>query len=152
MRRLPITPPVARGALAAALGIALLSGAVLGPVAARADVTRDDFYVRKAQDLVDLCSVKPDDPLYGRAIEFCEGFASGAWQYHQAQAAGPEGHPIVCMPDPPPTRNEAIAGFVEWAGRHPEFMKDAAVEAMFRYLTEKWPCTGKSAGQGGKAR
>lgn len=116
---------------------ALLASA---PLVASAEFTKDDFHVRSAQDLVDLCSVAPDAGLYSAAIHFCHGFVSGAWQYHQSQANGPKGVRLVCPPDPPPTRDEAVAGFVAWASTHADRMSEPAVDALFRYLIEKHPC------------
>lgn len=123
------------------VGLLLAVPLAMSPGAAGAALTEDDFFIKSAQDLVDLCSADPADPLYGEAIHFCHGFASGAWQYHEAQANGPEGVRIVCPPDPPPTRNQAIASFVVWAGAHPQYMVEPAVEALFRFLSEKWPCS-----------
>lgn len=129
--------------------IGLLCSLLLLPGGAGAALSEDDFYIRQAQDLVDLCSAPESDPLRTAAVHFCHGFASGAWQYHQAQAAGPEGHRLVCPPDPPPTRTEAIAGFLAWSASHPQHMAGPAVEALFRYLVETWPCP-KAGGEGSK--
>jgi hypothetical protein len=103
-----------------------------------------DFYVRSAQDLVRLCSVTDQEEIREEAIHFCHGFAAGAWQYHLAQANGPDGRRLVCPPDSV-TRDAAIAGFVEWSARHPERMGEPAVEALFRFLIEKWPCPAPAA-------
>ena len=62
--------------------------------------------------------VATSDPLYASAIHFCHGFVSGAWQYHNSEESGPKGHRLVCPPDPPPTRNDAIAMFVAWSATH----------------------------------
>ena len=121
-------------------GLALALAAAVAPSAARAEFEKEDFHVRSAQDLVDLCAVKNSDPLYSAAIHFCEGFVTGAWQYHQAQASGPKGTRFVCAPEPPPTRDEAVAMFVTWSGTHADRMTEPAVEALFRFLTEKYPC------------
>jgi len=121
-------------------GFALALAATVAPSAARAEFEREDFRIRSAQDLVDLCAAKNDDPLYSAAIHFCEGFVTGAWQYHQAQANGPKGLRLVCPPEPPPTRDEAVAMFVTWSGTHADRMTEPAVEALFRFLTEKYPC------------
>jgi hypothetical protein len=119
----------------------LLAAAIaLSPATAGAALTEDDFFIKNAQDLVDVCSSPESDALNDAADHFCHGFVSGAWQYHEAQANGPDGLRLVCPPDPPPTRNEAIVGFVAWAGAHPQYMADPAVEALFRYLIEKSPC------------
>lgn len=121
-------------------GLALALAVAVVPSAAHAEFEREDFHVRGAQDLVDLCAVKTSDPLYSAAIHFCEGFVAGAWQYHQAQATGPKGVRLVCPPEPPPTRDEAVALFVAWSGTHADRMAEPAVEALFRFLSEKYPC------------
>lgn len=115
--------------------------AALSPGPARAALSEDDFFIKHAQDLVGLCDADPADPLYSSAIHFCHGFASGAWQFHEAQAAWPDGVRIVCVPEPPPTRNEAIAGFLVWSAAHPQHMAEPAVDALFRYLHDQWPCS-----------
>ena len=120
--------------------IALALAAVLAPSAARAALNQDDFYIHNAQDLVDLCAAPTGDPLYREAIHFCEGFLSGAWQYHMAETAGPQGQRFVCPPDPPPTRDQVVAMFVTWSGQHPQRMLEPAVDALFRFAAEKWPC------------
>ena len=47
-------------------------------------VTQSDFVLTNTQDLYDVCSVGPDDPLRQRALDFCEGFLVGAVSYHDA--------------------------------------------------------------------
>jgi len=130
--------------LPASLAIAL--AVALSPLAAGAALTEGDFYIKDAQDFVDLCSSPESDPLNDAATHFCHGFLSGAWQYHQAQANGPKGVRLVCPSDPPPTRNDVIAGFLTWAGAHPQYMTEPAVEALFRYLVERAPCPGVAKG------
>jgi len=129
------------------MGSALAVTLGAAPIAARAALTEDDFFIRNAQDLVALCGVAPGDPLAREAIHFCHGFVSGAWQYHQSVNSGPQSAKLVCPPDPPPTRAEAVAMFVTWA-RVPEngkYMTDPAVDTMFRFLIEKWPCANAPA-------
>ena len=104
-----------------------------------ADVNPDDFHVRTTEDLVALCSVNPSDPNYVAAIHFCHGFATGAYQYYQSTITSP-GDRFVCPPDPPPTRSEAIAGFVAWANANPLHMADRPVDSIFRYLSLTYPC------------
>lgn len=102
--------------------------------------TVEDFKVDTAQDIIDLCITPVDDPTYIAAIHFCHGYLTGAYDYHVAANSGPEGDLLVCLPDPPPSRNQTIQMFIEWAKEHPEHMKEEAVEAEFRFLIEKWPC------------
>jgi Ssp1 endopeptidase immunity protein Rap1a len=121
--------------LAIAAGVALLVAS-----AARAELNTEQFKIRSTQDLVDLCAADPSTPLGRDGVNFCHGFVSGAWHYHQAQANGPNGERIVCPPDPPPSRTEAIAQFVTWSRAHAQYMGDAPVETLFRFLAERWPC------------
>jgi hypothetical protein len=114
--------------------------AALAPALASAAVTKDDFYIKNAQDLVDLCKTPEEDPLNDAAVHFCHGFVAGAWQYHQAQADGPDGIRLVCLPDPPPTRDQAVAAFIAWSAANTQYMGEPAVEALFRYLIGKYPC------------
>ena len=44
------------------------------------------------------------------------------------------------LPDPPPPRLQAIAAFVDWAKANPKYDEERAVEALGRFLVEKWPC------------
>jgi hypothetical protein len=100
----------------------------------------EDFKVKTTKALMDLCTTAPDSPLYKEAIHFCHGFLVGAYSYHVAENSGPQGKPLVCFPDPQPTRTEAINMFMDWLKAHPELMEDKPVESQFRFLIEKWPC------------
>jgi hypothetical protein len=117
-------------ALAVLLALPALAGAV----------TEKNFEVKTTQDLLDLCTASAKDPLYNQAVNFCHGFLVGAYQYYAAAAAGPDGVKLVCFPEPPPTRNEAIGKFIEWAKAHPQYMQERPVETEFRFLVETWPC------------
>jgi hypothetical protein len=47
---------------------------------------------------------------------------------------------MVCLSDPPPSRDEAIQMFIEWAKERPQYMKESPVETEFRFLMETYPC------------
>jgi len=117
----------------------LLAVACLAPGLAGA-VSEEDFKAKNTRAVLNLCTASPDDPSYSSAIHFCHGYLVGAFQYHQAENAGPEGKHMVCFPNPAPTRDEAIRMFVTWAKAHPEHMNETAAETEFRFLMEKWPC------------
>ena len=121
----------------AVLAIALL--AVPSSRTARA-ATTDDFMVRTTADLVDLCETAPGQENYVAAIHFCQGFASGAYQYYLAVAQHSPTSRYVCAPDPPPSRDQAIAGFLAWSRANPSAMSEPAVESLFRYLGTTYPC------------
>ena len=124
-----------RKALSTVFLIMLLSTGVAGAI------TAENFQVRTTQDLLDLCTVSASDPLAQQAIHFCHGYLVGAYHYHVAESAGPDGAKrLVCFPTSGVTRNEAVAMFVEWVKARPQHLKEAPVETEFRFLVEKWPC------------
>jgi len=116
----------------------LTVGIILPGIAGAA--SEKDFEVQTTEDIINLCTAAPDDPLYDQAINFCHGFLVGAYRYYEAAGLGPAGLKLVCLPDPPPSRNDAFAMFVEWVKAHPQYLKEKAVETEFRFLMEKWPC------------
>ncbi len=119
--------------MAAALAAACL------PAAARA-TSEAEFHVRTTRDLVALCSTPTSDPLATAALNFCEGFAVGAYQYHQVAEAATQVKPLFCMPSPAPSRNEAIAQFVAWSKLHAGALDKPPIEGMFSFLKDQYPC------------
>lgn len=103
-------------------------------------VTDVDFEVKTTRSLLNLCTVSTDDPRYKEALHFCHGYLVGAFHYYVASVSGPTAKRLVCPPDPPPSRNAAIAAFIAWAQTHPQYMGEAPVETEFRFLTETYPC------------
>src|SRR5215475_6615102 len=121
----------------------LLLVSFLVPGLARAVVTDDDFVLATTQNLVNLCSVSPSDPRAKEAIQMCEGYMLGAYQYYLATNTGKGDRGdmrLVCMPNPTPSRNEVAAMFVEWAKANPQYMKESPVDSEFRFMSAKWPC------------
>lgn len=121
-------------------GAALLLAAVLAVPGIAGAVTDADFEVKTTRDLLSLCTVSAEDARYREALHFCHGFLVGAYQYYLATIAGPNPKRLVCPPDPPPSRNSAIAAFIGWAQAHPQYMGEPPVETEFRFLMETWPC------------
>jgi len=113
----------------------VMTWALLVPVAVGA-VDTEDFQVKDAQDLVDVCTTPQTDPLYEPAMGFCHGYAVGAWQYYEAA-----GRKFLCVPTPRPSRRQAIDGFIDWAAKHSQYMQEGAVQTLFKYLAEAYPCT-----------
>jgi len=119
--------------------LALMLVASMLPSAAEA-VESESFRVRSTADLVEICSVPPSDSMYAAAVGFCHGYGVGAFHYYQAAISGPGGKPFVCLPNPPPSRTEAVQMFLTWARENPQYMGDPAVETLFRWLATKWSC------------
>jgi hypothetical protein len=137
------------------VGIRLMAMAALGCIAAmgagsaRAQVSDDAFLARTTGDIATLCAVKPTNASDMRgvaAVHFCQGFAVGAFQVLRQQQLAMRTQ-LFCPPETLPTRNAAIADFVQWAGQHPDQMQLTAAEGLLVYLEQKYPCpaTGKKA-------
>ena len=116
-----------------------LSFFLILPVMAGA-VSESDFKADTTEQIVNLCTATAEDPLYHQAVNFCHGYLVGAYDYYEEVHSGPKAFKLVCLPDPPPSRNEALEMFIDWAKAHPQYMKDNPVETEFRFLMEKWPC------------
>jgi hypothetical protein len=87
-----------------------------------------------------LCTTAPGQANHVAAIHFCEGFASGAYQYYLALAARDPAERFVCLPEPTPSRDKIKADFVAWTKANPSVMGDPPVESIFRYLAQAYPC------------
>ena len=117
----------------------LIAYSLMLPIIAGA-VTEKDFTAQTTEQIINLCTTSPDDPMYLQAINFCHGYLVGAYHYHEAAKAGPGGIELFCPPDPMPSRNQSIKMFIEWAKSHPQYWNEPPVETEFRFLMEKWPC------------
>ena len=119
-------------------GIALCL--LAGVSSAHAAATEENFRARTTGDLLALCSVDQRDPLATPAIHFCHGFAAGAYQVlREIQAAQPSSR-LFCVPNPPPSRNEAIAAFVQWLRANPDQMSLPAADGVAHFLARQFPC------------
>ncbi len=107
--------------------------------------SEDQFHVRTTGDYVALCTAAPDQPNYVAAIHFCQGFASGAYQYYSSLAGKSPDDRFVCLSNPPPSRDQALAAFVAWVRANPSAQNDPPVESIFRYLAQTYPCSAQAA-------
>lgn len=106
-------------------------------------VTPENYDVMTTGDLIELCSVSADDPLYDAAMGFCLGYIDAALDYHAALTAGQKYAPIAC-PDSTVTREEVVAVFMEWSkGNAQHLQSGPPVEGVMRATYEKWPCSGQ---------
>jgi len=112
---------------------------VLAPPTTRA-ATEASFGAKTTGDLVELCTAAPDNAIGTAAVNFCEGFAEGAVAVELQNMAGFRGPKVFCMPYPPPSRNEALNGFVNWARTSPDRLAQSSTDGLFRFLSERYPC------------
>jgi hypothetical protein len=114
--------------------------ALLCAAAPAGAVTHEEFRLRTGADLVALCSTPSEDPLYVAAIHFCHGFGTGTYQTIRALTSHEKLEPVFCPPDPPPSRNEGLARFLEWAKANPGRLNQPPADVLGRFLVEKYPC------------
>jgi len=123
---------------AAVLAVGALGAVPLRPAVAAA--TPDNFKGATTADYLALCTTTPGQANHVAAIHFCEGFATGAYQYYLALAARDPAERFVCLPDPTPSRDKIKADFVAWTKANPSVMGDPPVESIFRFLAQAYPC------------
>ncbi len=99
-----------------------------------------DFEVRSTNDMVDLCTVAATNELYREAIHFCHGYLTGAYAYHVRLMSGPNAQNMFCMPNPPPSRTDAINKYVIWVKSNPKYKGDPVPDTMLRFLIASYPC------------
>lgn len=122
--------------MAALLGLCI--GLPAGP--GHAALTSDEFLVRTTADLVNLCSATTADPMYTAAVNFCAGFTVGVFRVLQEEdMARPTGK-LFCIPNPSPSRDQAIAAFVQWAKADPHRMALSGADGIATYLSQEFPC------------
>ena len=125
---------------------------LMQPGTGHAAVTEDMFQIRDTSDLVSLCSAGQGDPLYVAAVHFCQGFGSGAYGVSSEYEAARSRARMFCPPsaDRRPSRNTAIAEFVQWANARPDVMRLPATDGLLRFLSDRFPCPGAVVAKGGR--
>ena len=122
------------------VGLLLSAIVTLGSGAAAAAITAEEFRLRSGADFVALCATPASDPLYTAAVHMCHGFGAGTYQTLVAVTRHEGLTPLICPPQPIPTRNETVARFLEWAKRNPERSTEPAVEMVSRFFLTEFPC------------
>jgi hypothetical protein len=121
--------------------LAAAASTAIAAAPARAALTEDNFLLRNAGDLVALCSAAQSDPLYTAAINFCHGFGLGTFRVLRDEEVARQRPPhMFCLPEQLPTRNEAIAEFVQWVNADPVRPATGAEDSIAAYLAQKYPC------------
>jgi len=113
---------------------------VLAPGAGNA-ATEANFGVKTTGDIVALCDPQSNSAMDNAGINFCDGFAQGAVLVEQEHEAGPHSKKFFCLPDPAPSRNEAMADFVKWARASADRLNISAVDGLMGFLGERYPCS-----------
>ena len=116
--------------------------AAVWPLAGHAAVTEDTFQLRSTGDLLELCSATPGDQMGAAALNFCHGFGIGVFRVLQ-EVQSARGLKMFCMPDPMPTRNEALAAFVAWGKGNPDKLGMPPQDGVTAFLSTQYACTSK---------
>ncbi len=125
---------------AVVLGAGLLVAGQAGAETQLSDgYTLEDFHLRTAADLVDICTLGQDHPDYIAARAFCYGFFEGGKHYDNAISTSPTYKKIVCDPEGT-ARTEAVDVFIAYVQANPKYAADAPIDTIFRALVAKWPC------------
>jgi hypothetical protein len=98
----------------------------------------DHYQLRHTADLVTVCSAAPAAADYATAIAFCHGVLAGAWGYYVASTAPLDRE--ICPSDTALTRAKVAEAFVAWAKARPQHMQASAVDTLFRFAAEAYPC------------
>jgi hypothetical protein len=117
--------------------IALMILAHAAPVSA---ITAEEFRLRSGADLVALCAAAASEPLYTAAIHMCHGFGAGVFQAITTLTRHEKLQPLLCPPEPSPSRNETVRRFLEWAQRNPQHLGEPAVAVAGRFFITEFPC------------
>lgn len=125
------------------LGLVLVGAGGLVPAqlsAATAGLSPEDIKLKTAGDLVDICSVEQTHEDYAAALGFCFGFFEGAIRYQQAISGSDIVKELVCAPTGT-TRLQAVEVFVSFVQANPQYESEGSIDAIFRALMARWPCT-----------
>lgn len=117
--------------------IALITTAMALSAAAHA-APPEHYRLSSAGDLARVCSTPPSDGSFATASAFCHGVLAGAYGYFLS--ATPAADRFVCPPTPAPTRTQVANGFVAWMKARPQYNADGAIDALFRYAADAYPC------------
>ncbi len=109
----------------------------LAPSVTFAAVTETDFSAKTTGDLVDLCAADPKEPMGTAALNFCHGFAQGAVDAVRRRA---EELKKFCFPSNPPPRGVIMTEFANWARALPAHRAEPAIDGLFHFLGERFPC------------
>lgn len=115
--------------------IALLSlGIVLAAMPAHAQRPLT-IQARTAGDLADLCGANPREPQGDAKINFCHGFSQGAVDVAMRAEKKP-----FCFSTPAPSRSTTLGEFVSWVRANPSHRSESAIDGLFHFLAERFPC------------
>lgn len=101
-------------------------------------IPTEHYQLRSAGDLARICGTAASESDAATAAAFCHGVLAGAYGYFVSVT--PVSERGLCPPNPAPTRTKVAQGFVAWMKAHPQFNNEGAIDTLFRYAAEAFPC------------
>jgi Rap1a immunity proteins len=95
------------------------------------------LHARTAGELAELCGANPREAEAIAKINFCHGFAQGAVDVERKRA---EESKLFCFPPSPPNREVVLSEFVAWVRAMPDHRNQPALDGLFHFLGERFPC------------
>ena len=95
--------------------------------------------MRSTADLIDLCTAAPTDAMGTAALNFCHGFGVGVYRVLDEIERARKVR-TFCIPEPMPTRNDAVAGLIQWAKANPDQLSMPPQDGIAAYLSKQYPC------------
>ena len=71
---------------------------------------------------------------------FCIGYMSATYDTYLVTRHPDHAKPFICPSQPAPTRDEVIAGFVDWSNANTQYDSEPAADNVLRYLGGRFPC------------
>ncbi|MBR0645537.1 Rap1a/Tai family immunity protein [Plastoroseomonas hellenica] len=103
--------------------------------------------VRTVADLAAVCDPRWTGVSRLEAIAYCQGFLTGAGQFHTLlhPTGTATSRPVYCVPSPGPTVAESGVAFAAWARQNPQHANDPAVDGLMRWAGTTYPCNRNAA-------
>jgi hypothetical protein len=117
--------------------IALAAAGVLVATSAMA-ADPEAYRLSTAAHLANVCSTPSSASDAVAAAAFCHGVLAGSYGYFVATT--PAADLFVCPPSQGTTRSQVAAAFVAWLKAHPQYRNDGAIDVLFRFGAETYPC------------
>lgn len=92
--------------------------------------------VNTASDLAELCGANPKEAASDAKINYCHGFAQGAVDVELRRAGDKK--PFCLAPGT--SRSATLTEFVNWVRALPDHRSMNALDGLFRFLGERFPC------------
>lgn len=92
--------------------------------------------VLSTQELVNVCKT----PASPESRSFCVGYVTAIYDTYLATRNPKTSKSNICIKQPAPTRDEVIAGYMQWAQDNPPAASGPASGTFLRFLTVRFPC------------